>query len=153
MFEFLETIEPIYWIALALILGISVLVTSLDLLLWPALSALVVGISLYLYPGLLGSAQLLLFAALSIALAVFVRAWMPKFSGGRGNSASLNDPVSRAIGRKGKVIEANGADGKIEIDGVRWIARWETGAAALDQTVEVSGSDGMILLVHPNQDT
>ena len=147
VFALLQGISPFYWIALAFLLGAAVMVTSIDMFLWPAIAALVVGIALFVAPELPGQAQILAFAVLSVCAALTARAIMPHF-GHRGKPGkSLNEPARRMVGRQATVIEASGTEGKVTIDQVRWHAKWKAGVAKNDDLVRVVDSEGTTLIV------
>ena len=147
MFSLLHGISPFYWIALAFLLGAAVMVTSIDMILWPAIAALAVGLALFFVPDLSGQAQILAFAVLSVCAALAARAVMPRFGQGGKPGVSLNEPAQRMVGRRATVIEASGAEGKVTIDQVRWHAKWKTGVAKNADSVRVVGSEGTTLIV------
>lgn len=147
LLELLDGISPFHWITLAVILGVLVMVVSVDMLLWPALASLFIGLILFIFPDLPGQYQVLLFAVLSISAVVLVRYWMPKLGDGGPVSASLNDPLTRLVGQVGKVSEVNGKHGKIVIDGVNWEIQHEDGELSLDVMVKVVGHKGSVLIV------
>ncbi len=147
MLSFLDGISPFHWLSLALALGGAVMLTSADVLLWPAAASLVIGLLLFAVPEMPGEAQIILFAGLSVCAVVGARVWLPRLGDGGKAGASLNDPLTRLAGRTGTVTEAEGRRGRIVIDGVRWSARWAGGEASLDSEVEVVGHEGATLIV------
>ncbi len=149
VFSLLDGISPFYWIAFAFLLGAAVMVTSVDLFLWSAIAALVVGIGLLWAPELSGQSQVLAFAVLSVCAVFAARAVMPRF-GQKGNpGTALNDPAERTVGRQATVIEARGTEGKVTIDQVRWHAKWKTGTAKDANLVRVVDYQGTTLIVIP----
>lgn len=150
MFSLLDGISPFYWIAFALLLGAAVMVTSIDLFLWPAMAALVVGILLFSAPELSGQTQILAFAVLSVCAVLAARAIMPRFGQSGKPGAALNDPAERMVGRQATVIEASGTEGKVTIDQVRWHAKWKTGTAKDADLVRVVDYQGTTLIVIPD---
>lgn len=150
MLSFLDGISPFYWIALSLVFAALVLVVSIDMLLWAAASALVVGILMVIVPDLSGQLQISLFAVLSVGSVVVARVWMHYFGGDREKvSSSLNDPLNRVMGKVGTVSESASGQGRVEIDGVDWQMRWEKGQASLDvgSLAKVIDRDGSTLIV------
>ena len=150
VFSLLDGISPYYWIAFALLLGAAVMVTSIDLFLWPAIAALIVGIVLFWTPELSGQTQIVVFAMLSVCAVLGARAIMPRFGQKGKPGAALNDPAERMVGRQASVIEDRGTEGKVTIDQVRWHASWKTGAAKDSDLVRVVDYQGTTLIVIPD---
>ena len=100
MLDFLFGINPLWWLAFALVLGAIEMLTPTTLLIWPALSSLVVAGVLVLYPYLGGEEQLGLFAVLALVL-TFVGRWlMAKYDYRRPDKLKLNEPAARMVGQQ-----------------------------------------------------
>lgn len=152
IFEFLTGISPWWWIAGALALGIVEVLSFSFFLIWPALAALVVGISLWIAPELSGTMQILIFAVLSVIFTVLGRQYVLNRTP-TSETPGLNRRSAQLVGRNAVVIDgfASGGLGNVEVDGVRWRARMSEGASrpATGQTLEIVGSDGMTLVLSP----
>ena len=148
MLDFLFGINPLWWLAFAFVLGAIEMLTPSNLLIWPALSSLVVAGVLFLYPYLGGEEQLGLFAILSLVL-TFVGRWLiAKYDYRRPDKLNLNEPAARMVGRNAVVVSFENQEGIVVIDGVRWHARCEIGfKAEPGDTVSVSAADGTTLII------
>lgn len=146
----LDGASPWWWVALALALGATELLTFTYFLLWLAFAALAVGLALFLFD-LSGVWQLALFAIVGIAFTLGGYVVFPRMRG-EGEAAGLNERSSRLIGRQAVVRGAFTAGiGLVEIDGVRWRARIAGGAETPVEgaIVSVNGAEGMMLIVAP----
>ena len=123
------------------------MLTSLDMLLWPAAASLAIGLLLFLMPDLSGEIQILLFAVLSVSAVIVFRFLLPRTGSQTKVAASLNDPLIRLVGRVGTLSEVTGKQGKIDIDGVKWSARWTDDDITQDTEVEVVGNESSVLRV------
>ena len=151
IFDFLNGISPWYWVAFALALGALELATFSLFLLWPACAALVMAVLLFASPGISASVQLVIFAVLSVFMMFVGRYFFAANLLGKDDQASdLNNRATRIVGRSGVVLTTNGDQGAIEVDGIRWQARWDAGSVReVGDRVQVVSADGMILTVTP----
>lgn len=147
MLSLLDGLSPFHWISVALLLGGAVMLLSVDMLLWPAVASLVIGLLLFFIPDLSGEMQILLFALLSVSAVIIVRFFLPRFGSSKKVGATLNDPLTRLQGRVGTLTDVSGHQGQVEIDGVKWSVRWTGGDLSQDAEVEVIGNEGSILMV------
>ena len=148
MFVLIDGIHPIWWVALALAIGAVEMLAPTTLLLWPALSALLVAGLLVIEPTLSGGQQLAVFALAAIVLTVVWRLLAGRLAALRGTKTSLNDPIARMCGREAELIDSSGGEGTVLIDGVRWHAKWlGEGQWSVGQRVLVCGADGATLHV------
>ncbi|MHA3976174.1 NfeD family protein [Halovulum sp. GXIMD14794] len=155
MFVWLETISPWWWVALALILGAIEMLTMSLFLLWPAAAALLMAVVVAVLPGMPGELRLAVFAALAIALTYAGRALVRRYGdGGGAGDSGLNSRAAQMVGRRGRLLSAQAGELSVEIDGVHWSARLDAEAPlAPGVLVEVTGVQGMTLLVRPRLDT
>lgn len=148
IFPFLEGISPWWWIAFAVALGAVEMATMSFFLIWPGLAALLIGGILAVAPDLSSNLQVALFAILSVVLTFAGRSFMHRYGDKDSESGTLNSRANLMIGRHAEVLDFTGPEGNVSIDGIRWRALWEKGLAAeIGATVEISGAEGMTLLV------
>jgi membrane protein implicated in regulation of membrane protease activity len=135
------------WIAIGGALLAVEVATGSGWLLWPAASAGIVALAV-IYGGLDLSQAVLVFALLTISLALLARRYLPK-SLLRQPVADINDNIGRLIGRQGRVVGAfKGRSGRVFIDGKEWAAELDEGEALEPgTTVEVTGVAGAHLRV------
>lgn len=146
----IEALGPWAWIAAGLlILGIEIMMPS-TFLLWPGLSALVVGfITLVLgtqaaiWPW---QAQVLVFLALSVALAVIGKGYMKKHRLETSDNPLLNERGAQLIGATAKLKEpiTNGS-GRVKIGDTTWRVKGDDIAAG--KTIRVIDFDAGTLIV------
>lgn len=150
LFAFLTGISPWWWVAFGIALGALEMATMSFFLIWPALAAGAMAVLLLLRPDSGGTLQVAAFALLSVAFTFGGRALMHRFGDGGAVDETLNSRASLMIGRHAEVIDFQGPEGNLRIDGIRWRARWPTGAVSEPgDSVEVTGAEGMMLLVRP----
>lgn len=150
LFLLLDGASPWWWIALAAAIGAAEMLTFSYYLIWPALAALAVGGALWVAPGTSGSAQVALFAVLSVALTVAGRYFLAHRRVEEPAVGGLNERSVQMIGRTGEALAAfEHAEGLVTIDGVRWRARLTAGEAPAGQALRVTGAEGMTLLCEP----
>lgn len=154
MFLWLESLSPWWWVALALILGAVEMLVMALFLLWPAAAALLMALMVAILPGMPGELRLAVYAALSIALTFAGRALVRRYGdGGAPGDAGLNSRATQMIGRRGRLLSAQGGELTVEIDGVHWAARLQDDAPlAPGVMVEVMAARGMLLEVRPRLD-
>ena len=135
------------WIALgAALLAIEV-ATGSGWMLWPAAAAGIVAV-LVVFAGLSLSQAALVFALLTISLALLARRYLPK-SVFRHATNDINDNVARLVGHQGRVVAAfQGRSGRVFIDGKEWAAELDEGEGLeAGSRVEVTGVAGAHLRV------
>lgn len=154
LFGFLGGISPWWWIAFAILLGIVEVLTFSFFLIWPALAAVAVGVILWIVPDLAGTWQVLIFAVLSGLFTLAGRDWAVGVAASEKPSG-LNDRAAALIGRQAVVVSGfdAGQSGTVEAGGVRWRAELAEAGAAPEagRIVDVTGSDGMTLIVRPRE--
>lgn len=152
LFGFLAGVSPWVWIAFGVALGAVEMATMSFFLIWPGLAALAVGVVLWLVPDLSGTAQVVLFAALSVVATLAGRAAIRRGGQAPSDRPDLNRRSERMVGRHGTAVEGfSHGEGVVEIDGLRWSARLAPGAAAPEAGagVKVVEVNGMTLVVTP----
>jgi len=152
IFAFLDGVSPWWWVAGALALAIIEVLTFSFFLIWPGLAALAVGVLMFLVPDLSGTWQVLLFAVLSVAFTLVGRHLVLTRTP-NSDAPGLNQRSAQLVGRTAVVIDgfAAGGVGNVEVDGVRWRARMESGAErpGTGQILEITGAEGMTLVLSP----
>ncbi len=150
--DVLEGLSPWWWVAAAFALGALEMLTGTAVLIWVALSALVMAGVVALMPNLSGEFQITLFAVLSIG-STFAGRWaVNRFGDGGETHATLNQRSNHLIGRTATVLDfdAGTNNGAVEVEGMRWRATWATGqSSALGETVRIREANGMNLTVEP----
>jgi membrane protein implicated in regulation of membrane protease activity len=149
--EFLNGISPWWWVAFALALGALEMATFSFFLIWPALAALITAAMLLASPDLSSSAQISIFALVSIALTFAGRMLFNKYGDGGGEEDEiLNKRGARFIGRSASVLEYANGEGFVEIEGMRWRAIWPADQMSdMGQKVRITKADGLVLTVEP----
>ena len=137
-----------HWWALGAILLAIEIASTTQYLLWPGLSALVVGVLKFLDPALDGRLAVFLFAVVSVvATALWKRSAWGRSD--RATHAALNDRSALYVGRTVKAAEnfVNGR-GAVLIDDTRWNATVTDGSMPQKGDVlRVSAADGADLKV------
>ena len=95
MFGFLQAMSPWWWVAFAVALGALEMATMSFFLIWPALAALVLALVHWLMPGLGGEVQVVLFAALAVAMTFAGRGLLNRYGDGEAEEV-----VGEAFGGK-----------------------------------------------------
>ena len=153
-FAMIEGLSAWWWVALAIGLGAVEMLTMSFFLLWPALAALVVAVLVGLIPSMPGEIRVAGFAAIAIILTFVGRALMQRFGDGGGAQSTLNARSSQLVGRKGKVLSWQSGEGSVEVDGIRWRARWDGDQVSAEgRSVEITAAEGMTLVVRNHHPT
>ncbi len=146
--EVLGGISPWWWIAGAVVLAGVEMLTVSTVLIWSALAAMTVALTLWIAPGTSGAAQLGLFALLSIGYTFIGRALVGRFGDGEGRSARLNQRAEALVGRDAEVVSFRFHEGEVSIDGVQWPARLEgEKTPEVGEMVRVIAADGIVVWV------
>jgi membrane protein implicated in regulation of membrane protease activity len=137
-----------HWFALAVALAGFEMLSMSFFLIFPALSAVLVGLIVYVEPSLDWRVQVLIFAVLSVATTMIGRAWIRKLRAADG-PPTVNVRGQTYLGRRVRTTDAleNGR-GRLRMDDTWWTARSVDGAPIdADILVEVADVDGTTLLV------
>lgn len=128
MIEILSQLTAWHWLILGVVLLGLELVSGSTYILWPAVSALIVGVLLFIAP--MGwELQMMLFFLLSITTLVLGRTHLQRFVKG-GEPSDLNDPGQALIGRQVKAVaDFTGTEGRVELGDTQWSARLDDGTA------------------------
>ncbi|MGI9352949.1 MAG: NfeD family protein [Rhizobiaceae bacterium] len=149
-FEFVNTLGPWAWVIFGLVLlGVEILMPS-TFLLWPGLSALIVGAFTLLFgaenPIWPWQAQLLVFLILSLVIAYFGRQYVSTKSMEESEQPNLNQRGVQLVGQRAVLTESiKNGQGRARVGDTTWIVRGSDMKAG--QTVEVVGADGNALVV------
>ena len=139
--EMLLQLLPWHWWVAGIILVILEMLAPMGHTLWLGISALIVGVLLWLFPGMDWKLQMLIFAILSIASVLLYK----KLAGNNADitdSPDLNRRADRYIGRVFTIEEpiVNGI-GKIKVDDSTWrVSGSDQVAGTTVKVVSVSGS-------------
>ena len=147
--QMLTGMSPWWWVIVAFALGSIEMATMTFFLIWPGLAALCMAGILVLAPNMSGTMQIALFAIISIILTFAGRYLLNKYGdGGEESDTTINNRAAQLIGRTAKVLECDGGNGAVEIDGIRWRAEWAADHTSKPgQTVRITQADAMVLHV------
>lgn len=144
-------IEFWHWWAFGIaLIGVEVFAISTTILLWPAISAFLIGFILLIDPGFDWRYQLLMFAVLAVASSIGWQMWLRKHPT-QTDHPTLNTRGRSYVGRRLTLTEPleNGR-GRVRIDDTWWQASAEDNVTlAVGASVEVSDTDGATLIVRP----
>lgn len=147
MVEILSQLTAWHWLILGVVLLGLELMTGSTYILWPAVSALAVGVLLFIAPGMGWELQMLLFFLLSITTLVLGRTHLQKLVKG-GEPSDLNDPGKAMVGRQVKAVtDFSGTEGRVEVGDTQWSARLEIGTAVAGDLLRVQSVEGATLIV------
>jgi membrane protein implicated in regulation of membrane protease activity len=143
MTVFLESLAFWHWLVLGVVLAIIEIFAPGAFFLWLGISAAIVGIVLWLIPGLSWELQLVIFAILSIASVVVARRYLTAHPL-ETDLPNLNQRGQQYVGRVFTLIEpvVNG-QGKIRVDDSTWkisCEDCETGTKVI-----INGAEGVVL--------
>jgi membrane protein implicated in regulation of membrane protease activity len=143
MTGFLESLAFWHWLVLGVVLAIIEIFAPGAFFLWLGISAAIVGIVLWLIPGLSWELQLVIFAILSIASVVVARRYLTAHPL-ETDLPNLNQRGQQYVGRVFTLIEpvVNG-QGKIRVDDSTWkisCEDCETGTKVI-----INGAEGVVL--------
>jgi membrane protein implicated in regulation of membrane protease activity len=146
--EILTQITTIHWLIFGLaLIGLELIAPS-TYLVWPGVSAIVIGLLSALISGLSVNSELVLFAVLAVSSSVL---WFKYFKKQTEESdrPQLNRRAMQYIGRKIVLREAFlDGTGALVIDDSRWRAESESGKnLEVGTRVEVTGVEGVTLRV------
>jgi len=149
LIHMLDGMSPWWWVIVGFALGSLEMATVSFFLIWPGLAALVMAGLMVLAPNMTGALQIAIFAILSIILTFVGRYLLHKYGdGAAATDQNINNRAAQLIGQTAKVLEFNGGQGVVEINGIRWRAEWaETQKSTPGQSVRVTRADAMLLYV------
>ena len=125
MIELLQGLTAWHWLVFGVVLLVIELTVGTTYILWPAVSAIAVGVLLFIAPGMGWELQMLLFFLLSVATLVLGRSHFQRFVKG-GEAADLNDPTVTLVGRQVRAVsDFTGTEGRVELGDTQWGARLE----------------------------
>lgn len=130
-----------HWLVLGLALIIIELFAWSTFFLWMGISAVFVGMLLYLFPGISWEMQLLIFAFLSIVSIYIAK----KFFKVETIDSQLNERASRHIGNVYTVTELDNSTAKVKVGDSLWLAKGCK--MVVGQQVRVVGTDSTTLIV------
>ena len=146
----LGDVEFWHWWAFAVAMIAIEVVAPSTFLLWPAISAAVIGFVLLIDPDIAVRHQILAFAVLTVATSVAWQVWLkrhPMVS----DRPNLNLRTQQYVGRRFTVMGdfVNGR-GRIKVGDSQWSAEADADIEILTgQSVEVEAAEGTILRVRP----
>lgn len=145
-FNALEGLSPWWWVAFGITLGAVEMATMSFFLIWPGIAAVVMALVLVAMPAMPGEVQIAVFATLSVILTYLGRVYVLSKSGEPAPNG-LNERSNRMIGMQGKVLSFENGQGKVEVEGIPWVAHWESGTSTPGGSVTVSQTRGTVLVV------
>jgi len=147
--DLLSQLTAWHWLILGVVLLGFELVTGTTYILWPAVSALAVGVLLFIAPDMGWELQMLLFFLLSIMTLVLGRTHLQRLVKG-GEPSDLNDPGQAMVGRQVKAVaDFIGTEGRVDVGDTQWSARLEIGTASAGDLLIVKSIEGATLIVAP----
>jgi membrane protein implicated in regulation of membrane protease activity len=145
--ELLSQLTAWHWLVFGVVLLGVELSTGSTYILWPAVSALAVGVLLFIAPSLGWEMQMMLFFLLSVATLVLGRTHLQKLVKG-GEPSDLNDPGQAMIGRQVEAVtDFTGTEGRVRVGDTQWAARLADGTAAAGDLLRVESVQGATLIV------
>lgn len=143
--EWLQQLSGWHWIAFGLLLLIGELVGAGGYLLWTGMSAMMVGVLLWVFPDIAWQLQFLIFALGSVVSAALWHVYLLR-KPIKSDQPTLNKRGATYVGKTFVLTQAiqNGR-GKIRIDDCNWELNGNDYPAGT--TIIVTGTDGMILFV------
>ncbi len=152
MIELLQSLTAWHWLIFGVVLLGIELATGSTYILWPAVSAIAVGLLLFIAP--MGwEMQMMLFFLLSIATLILGRTHFQKFVKG-GEVADLNDLSVTLVGRQVRAVsDFEGTEGRVELGDTQWGARLEDPSQTpvpADALLHVRAVRGATLIVGKN---
>lgn len=150
LIEWLWDFSYWHWWAFAVILAAIEIAVPTTYLLWPAISAAVVGLAVALLGQFDWRLQVLAFAVLAVvSTVVWVRWWRERPEAAR--VSLLNSRSARYVGRRLHLAkELVDGHGQIQLDDSWWPARSATGEGLrAGELVEVVMADGTELVIRP----
>lgn len=143
----MESLAFWHWLVAALVLVIIEMLAPATFFLWMGISAGVVGILLWMFPGMAWEWQLIVFAIMSVASIVWWRVWAKKHAT-KSEDETLNHRTQRYVGRTFTLTEPiRDGVGKIHADDAQW--RVSGVDCEAGTRVKVISADTMMLYVEP----
>ncbi len=147
LFNFLEGMSPWWWVSFGVALAALEMIVASFFLIWPGLAAVIMAVLVWLMPSMLGEVQVVVFALLSILLFFLGRRI---FQPNDEPETGLNDRTKQLIGKHAKVVLFDHGEGRVEINGLQWVAKWDgDGTSTPGDTVIITAADGMSVRVEP----
>jgi len=147
---FIDDVQFWHWFALGGILGVLEILVPGFVLIWLGLAAILVGIMLLAWEGMPFAYQLLAYAGFSVLCVVTWFYWLRR-NPTESDKPTLNRRAEQLIGRKAAIVDAivNGR-GRIKLGDGTWAVTGPDLPAG--HMVEITGTDGAVLLVKPAED-
>ncbi|MBC6402037.1 MAG: NfeD family protein [Hyphomonadaceae bacterium] len=145
----LTSIDGTKWVILGVVLLILEVITGTTYILWPAFSALFVGIVVFFLPLSL-QMQFLLFFILSTSLMWIGHKYIrPRMKG--GEPSDLNDRARSMVGRRVRAVaDFDAGQGRVRVGDTQWRAAMRDGDAKAGDELRVVSVDGTTLMVVPH---
>ncbi len=145
-FDVIEGLSPWWWVAFGITLGAIEMATMSFFLIWPGIAAVLMAVVIWAIPSMPGEVEVAIFATLSVVMTYLGRAYFLSKSG-EPTPNGLNERSNRMIGMQGKVLSFANGEGRVEIEGIPWVAKWESGTSSEGSIVTVSQTRGTVLMV------
>jgi membrane protein implicated in regulation of membrane protease activity len=149
MMQFLEGMNGVRWLFIAFGLLILEVLTGTMYILWPAAAAFIVGVLVFMIPGLGWSMQFLLFFILASVILYFGHTHLrPRVKG--GDPSDLNDRARSMQGMRVKaIVDFETGRGRVQVGDTQWRASMDEGDAKAGQELRVVSVKGTTLGVEP----
>jgi len=138
------------WLVLALLLGVAEVLTATTLVMWMAIAAMLVGLTVALFPALAWEFQLIAFASLSLLSIASWRIYLGKRPIAT-DEPRLNRRAEQYVGRTVTLAEGIvDGHGRLRVDDILW--RIEGPDLPRGTRVVITGADGGLLIVAPREE-
>lgn len=143
----LESMNGTKWIIIGVLLLILEVITGTTYILWPAVSALVVGLLVFILP--LGwEMQFILFFILSTVLLIVGHTHIRPRLHKDDNAEDLNDRAKTMVGLRVRAIaDFDTGQGRVQVGDTQWRAAMATGNAKAGDELKVTSVKGTTLSV------
>lgn len=143
----MESLAFWHWLVAALVLVIIEMLAPATFFLWMGISAGVVGLLLWVFPGMAWEWQFIVFAIMSVGSIVWWRFWAKKHAT-KSEDETLNHRTQQYVGRTFTLTEPiRDGVGKIHADDAQW--RVSGADCEAGTRVKVISADTMMLYVEP----
>ncbi len=145
--QMLDGMSPWWWVIVAFALGSIEMATMTFFLIWISLAAICMAGLLVLAPNMSGAMQISLFAIISLILTFSGRFLMNKY-GNLDGDQTMNNRAAQLVNQSAKVLEFENGTGVVEVDSIRWRARWPANQSSeIGDSVRITQADAMLLYV------
>lgn len=138
-----------FWLCLAIALAVIELSTVQLVSVWFAVGAAITAIVKGIFPGISIGWQIIIFAAVSVALFISTRPVVKRFLAKKGEAQKTN--LDLVVGKEAIVVEEINnikGEGAVKVNGMVWTARSENGETIPVDTIvifkQINGNKAMV---------